>query len=173
MNWTLFFSIGVPILATAIVSIIAWLLKNAIGGLQKTDERIESKVDKIQSFSQVAANSIVEVQTLLTGNGYTINQRLAYTSASPVRLTDYGETLMKESGFTDVLKINSTFFVDLVKGKNPLSNYDIQEFSKKVLRELTDSNNQLLTPLKNYAYIKGLPLEILINSGVFFFGMRS
>lgn len=164
MDWKLFLSISIPIFATAIISFIAWLLKRAIMGLETTDQRIEKKVDKIESFSQAAASSIVEIQTLLTGRGFTVNQRLAYAPGSPTMLTDYGETLMKDSGFYEVLKKNSVFFVDLVKRKNPSTNYDIQEFSRKVLKELTDLNNPLILQLKNYAYNKGLPLEILINT---------
>lgn len=164
MDWKLFFSIGVPIFAASIMAIIGWLLKRAITGLEATDQRIEKKVDKIESFSQAAASSIVEIQTLLTGRGFTVSQRLAYAPGSPTRLTDYGETLMKDSGFYEILKNNSAFFVDLVKSKNPSTNYDIQELSRKVLKELTDSNNTLILPLKNYAYNKGLPLEILINT---------
>lgn len=164
MDWKLFFSIGVPIFATAVISIIAWLLKRAIIGLETTDQRIEKKVDKIESFSQAAASSIVEIQTLLTGRGFTVNQRLAYAPGSPTRLTDYGETLMQDSGFYEILKNNPAFFVGLVKSKNPSTNYDIQELSRKVLKELTDSNNALVLSLKNYAYNKGLPLEILVNT---------
>ena len=164
MDWKLFFSIGVPIFAAVIISVIGWLLKKAINGLEITDQRIEKKVDKIESFSQVAASSIVEIQTLLTGRGFTVNQRLAYAPGSPTKLTDYGETLMQESGFYEILKNNSAFFVNLVKEKNPSTNYDIQELSRKVLKELTDTNNTLILPLKNYAYNKGLPLEILVNT---------
>lgn len=158
--WT----IAVPIIATIIFGIIAWLIKNAIGGLQEADKRIESKVDKIEAFTKVAANSIVEIQTLMGGKGFTINQRLAFTPGSPLKLTEYGETLMRESGFYDILSKNHRFFVDLVKSKNPQTNYDIQEFSMSVLKELAMANNVLAIPLKNYAFSKGLPLDIILNS---------
>ncbi len=71
---------------------------------------------------------------------------------------------MKDSSFYEILQNNSAFFVDLVKSKDPSTNYDIQEFSRRVLKELTDSNNTFILPLKNYTYNKGLPLEILVNT---------
>lgn len=156
--------LAIPIIATIIIAVIAYLLKRAIDGLERTDARIEGKVDKIESFTHVAANSIVEIQTLLGGRGFTINQKLAYAPGSPIKLTEYGENLMKESNFYDTLGKDKKGFVDLVIAKNPQSNYDIQEFSRKVLKELSDSNSPLISSLKNYAYNKGLPLEILLNS---------
>ncbi len=157
-------SILIPAIATIVFSIIGWLIKRAINNLEKTDERIEGKVDKIESFTRVAANSIVEMQTLMSGQGYTIAQKLAYTPGSPLKLTDYGETLMKESGFYEILKNNRPTLIDLVKNRNPQTNYDIQENSMAVLKELAKSNNKLVAPLKNYAFNKGLNLEILLNS---------
>jgi len=162
MNETL--SILLPIIATAVMLVIGWLIKRAISGLEETDKRIESKVDKIESFTKNASNSIVEIQTLMSGKGFTINQRLAYTSGSPIKLTEYGETIMKESGFYDILIKNHKFLVDSVKSKNPQTNYDIQEFSMLVIKELVNANNPNLISLKNYSFDKGLPLEIIINS---------
>lgn len=153
-----------PIICTAIIAVIAWLIKKAIDNLEATDKRIEGKVDRIETFTNNAATSIVEIQTLLGGKGFTINQKLAYSPGSPLKLTEYGETLMKESGFYDTLAKNHKFFVDLVKSKNPQTNYDIQELSTVVLKELINANNSLVVPLKNYSYNKGLPLEIIINS---------
>lgn len=164
MDLKLILSIGFPVIASIFISIIGWLIKKAIDGLEKTDERIEKKVDNIERFTKVASNSIVEIQTLLGGRGFTINQKLAYTPGSPLKLTEYGESLMKESGFLDVLKANTDFFVDLVRGKNPQTNYDIQEYSTIVVKELISANNPLVISLKNYAYNKGLPLDIIINS---------
>lgn len=153
-----------PVVATAVMLTIGWLIKNALSNLQSSDSRLEAKIDKIESFTKAAANSIVEIQTLLGGRGFTINQKLAYAPGSPLKLTEYGETLMKESGFYITLQDNRRFFVDLVKSKNPQTNYDIQECSMKILKELAGANNSLLIPLKNYAFNKGLPLEILLNS---------
>ena len=164
MNWGLTLSIGVPILAAIVVGIFGWLLKRAVDGLGETDKRIEKKVDAIESFTKAASNSIVEIQTLLGGKGFIINQKLAYSPGSPLKLTEYGETMMRESGFYDTLSKNVKFFTDLVRAKNPQTNYDIQEYSTVVVRELVSANNPFVTQLKNYSYNKGLPLDILINS---------
>lgn len=71
---------------------------------------------------------------------------------------------MKESGFYDILIKNRKFLVDAVKDKKPKTNYDIQEFSTLVIKELVNINDTNLISLKNYSFNKGLPLEIIVNS---------
>lgn len=135
-------------------------LEEKLGILPKLDNRI-SQLDS--HFSQVT-NAIVEIQTLLTGRGFTINQRLVVTNASPTRLTDYGEQLKQESGFHKIMQAEKGFLINLVKTKNPKTNYDIQEYSLQVLKELAADNNPILFPLKNYAYEKGLVLDIILQA---------
>lgn len=132
---------------------------------EKVDE-LKKEVGNIEGFSRSAANAIVEIQTHLTGKGFVINQRLAYVSKSPIRLTDYGETMMRESGFYDALKdeANKKTLIDLVRAKKPQTNYDIQQFSTDVIQEAVEKNHPIAIKLKNYTYEKGLPLEIVVNS---------
>ena len=111
-------------------------------------------------------NAIVEIQTHLTGKGFAIKQRLAYTSNSPLNLTDYGEILMEESGFNDIIGNSEKreYLIKLVITKQPKTNYDIQQFSMDTMAELVELNDPAVIPLKNYAYKKGLNLEIILNS---------
>lgn len=121
------------ILSTAIlllIGIIGYFLKDKLKNLDKLDSRI----------SQIT-NAIVEIQTMLTGRGYSINQKLVITSASPTRLTDYGEQMMQETGFYKITEANKRFLIDKVTEKNPKTNYDIQEFSLLVLKDLVVQNH--------------------------------
>lgn len=126
--------------------------------------KLESHAEKLDAHLSQTTNAIVEIQTLLTGRGFSINQRLVVTSASPTRLTDYGEQMMQDSGFYKILEDNKRILIDLVKGKNPKTNYDIQEFSLFVLKDLAASNNPIIFPLKNHAYQKGLVLDIILQA---------
>lgn len=145
-------------------------VKKKITNLEAVDRKLDildhvkNKVDSIEKFSQSAANAIVEIQTHLGSRGYNINQKLAITSASPTRLTDYGDQLMEESGFRKIMGEHRRFLIDLVKGKNPNTNYDIQEYSLQVLKDIIASNNEIFYPLKNYAYQKGLLLDIILQA---------
>jgi len=144
------------ILSTAIlilIGIIGYFLKEKLGVLGK----LEVKISQI-------TNAIVEIQTLLTGRGYTINQKLVITNSSPMKLTEYGEQMMQESGFYKIAEANKRFLIDLVKNKSPKSNYDIQEFSYQILKELATQNHPVSIPLKNYVFQKGLVLEIILQA---------
>lgn len=152
-----------------LIGLIAWLWKSGkyFGALEEKLNvlpKLEDHIEKLDSHLSQTTNAIVEIQTLLTGRGFTINQRLVVTSASPTRLTEYGEQLIDESGFHKILEENKRFLIDLVSGKNPRTNYDIQEFSLQALKELTTSNNPIIFPLKNYAYQKGLVLDIILQA---------
>jgi len=138
-------------------------LKEGLDGLKKDVGRID---DRLEVFSQSATGAIVEIQTHLTSRGFKINQRVAYTSGSPIHLTDYGETILKESGFFDAMKDenNRQKMTTLVRAKNPKTNYDIQQFAADVVREISENNDPVGIRLKNYAYEKGLPLGLVVNS---------
>src|SRR3989344_4456496 len=123
-------------------------LKEGLDGLKKDVGRID---DRLEVFSQSATGAIVEIQTHLTSRGFKINQRVAYTSGSPIHLTDYGETILKESGFFDAMENESTKqkMIAVVKAKNPQTNYDIQQFATDAMREFAEHNDPVGVRLKN------------------------
>jgi transcription initiation factor TFIIIB Brf1 subunit/transcription initiation factor TFIIB len=147
-----------------LVVVGAWLL--TLGRKLQILDDLKEKTNRIESFSQVAANAIVEIQTQLAGRGFVVNQKLAYTPGSPLQLTEFGKTIIKESGFETVItdQTKRTYLINLVRAKNPQTNYDIQQFSMGVMKELADRNDANAVRLKEYAYQKGLPLEIVVNA---------
>lgn len=133
--------------------------------LQILDD-LKEDVNNLDKLSKCSTNAIVEIQTHLSGKGFAINHTLAYSANSPIQLTDYGEMLMKESGFTDIIKNQEKrdYLVKLVKDKNPTTNYDIQDYSMNTMKELAQKNDTVVVPLKEYAFKEGLTLEIILNS---------
>ncbi len=159
------------IIIVAVIGVIGWLLKEQIKDLKDTDKRIEGKIDKIgEKFSKVEihnsrlVSAIVEIQGFFTKKGYPLSQNIAITPGSPLRLTEYGEQLIDETGFNKILSDNKIELINLVKGRNPQTNYDIQEYSTQVMKELVRSNNPIVKPLKEYAFQKGLMLDIILDS---------
>jgi hypothetical protein len=118
------------------------------------------------SFCKSATNAIVEMQTHLAGKGFCINQKLAYTNNSPLKLTEWGEKIMWDSGFaSEILNPEKRdYLIKLVKAKDPKTNYDIQQNSIDVMNELAEVNDPIAVPIKEYAYKEGITLEILLNS---------
>lgn len=156
-------SILVGLLGTGgLVGLLIWLWKSG-----KFFGKLEEKlgvISKLENHFNQITNAIVEIQTHLTSRGYTINQRIVLTSSSPTRLTDYGEQLMQETGFYKIAETNQRILTDLVRAKNPKTNYDIQESSLQTLKDLAVSNNPILDPLKNYAFQKGLVLDVILQA---------
>lgn len=153
----LIIGIGIP----AIIGAFIYIGKK----LQILDD-LKSQSTEHNSFCKNATNSIVEIQTHLANNGFIINNRLAYSSNSPIKLTDWGEFLMEKSGFKKIISNPSKreYLIKLVKRKKPGNNYDIQQFSMDTMAELAEVNDPIAVPLKEYAYKEGLNLEIIINS---------
>lgn len=145
-----------------LVVIGGWLL--FLGRKSQVIDDLKEGFQKIQSNIAQITNAIVEIQTHLSGRGFDIRYGLAITHQSPMSLTEYGEQLMRESGFYQIAEQNKRLLVDLVKGKNPKTNYDVQELSYQVLKELATQNDPIAVPIKNYAYEKGLALDFLLQT---------
>ncbi len=140
--------------------------KDIKSDIKNLDKEVKSEIKSLERNLNVSTNAIVEMQSLLSGKGFTIRQQLAYTASSPIKLTEFGEELMKDSGFVEIIKNpeKKDYLIKFVRAKNPQTNYDIQEFSMAVMKELANNNDTIAVPLKNYAYNKGLTLDLILNS---------
>jgi hypothetical protein len=87
---------------------------------------------------------------------------LTVEPGSPLKVTEYGDKLLRESGFYDILNANSADLVKAVKGLHPKTNYDIQESAFTVIKDLLEKSDEKLIPLKNYAFNNGMEVDILI-----------
>ncbi len=125
--------------------------------------RIFSDVDSIKKELKPMSPAIVEIQDKLTSTGHKILFPITVTNNSPMKLTEVGEKLMKDSGFDKVISDNKKYFVDKVKEKKPKNNYDIQQSSMALIHELLTTNDPKLTPVKTYAYEEGVPVEIFVQ----------
>ena len=149
--------IGVPAIICACIY---------IGRKLQILDLLNSQSSETAAFCKSATTAIVEMQTHMTSSGFQISNKLAYTSKSPLKLTDWGEKIMKESGFSYAIMHpeKRATLIKLVKAKDPQTNYDIQQYSMDVMFELAEVNDPIAIPLKEYAYKEGITLEILLNS---------
>jgi len=127
-------------------------------------KRLIDQVDGISKELKPIRPAIIELQNLITSTSKPekIMFPLTVEPGSPLKVTDYGESLLKESGFYDVMAKNATALVESVKAKNPRTNYDIQESSFEVIRELLETADNLLVPLKKYVFNSGMEIEVLV-----------
>jgi hypothetical protein len=142
-----------------LLAVIAVLL-GAIGFFVK---KILDKTDKLETEFKPIPPAILEIQHKFTEAGHSLIHPLTVKPGSPLELTDYGKRLIKESGFNNVLKKCRNALVQKVRDRHPTTNYGIQEESINVIKELLNSDDETLKPLKDYAYNNGLPIDILVQ----------
>ena len=141
-------------------------VSQGIKDLKSDIKDVTGEIKNLEKSLNVSNAAIIELQTLLADKGFNVRQHIIFTSHSPIQLTDYGQQLIRESGFSGIMQDEEKvrYLVSLVKAKNPQTNYDIQESAMKVMQELAGSNDPLVVPLKNYAYENGLALDLILKS---------
>jgi len=147
-----FFGLSPKLVGPAIVvGIIAWLV-------------ITNKFDKALNPIK---NAIVEIQSILANAGNSIKYLLTETSKSPVKPTEYGVKLVKESSLKNILDTRRAKFIRELKEKldkhRPFTDYDIQEQARMLLVDYKD--NKIMIPVKNYAFQNGISVEIILRTG--------
>ncbi len=79
---------------------------------------------------------------------------------SPVALTERGNKVLTESGGQKFIEDNLNELKEKVELKNPKTSYDVQEYSKVVIEELT--TDERINNMKEYLYKEGMELDDLI-----------
>ena len=79
---------------------------------------------------------------------------------SPFRITEKGYNALKESGAQKFIDNNRLILIKKVEDMNPKSSYDVQEYSKLVINQYTDSDDFI--EIKEYIYEKGFDLESMV-----------
>jgi hypothetical protein len=147
---------------TALVGLLFWFLKRNFDQLDKSDMRIEGKVDKVGEKVEETRGAVIEMQDTFNRMGYPMQRILKTTS--PVELTEYGKKLVEESGFNRIFSENREEILGWVKERNPKNQYDAQEISRTVLLE--HQNDPIFELLKQYAFQHAeTSLEQILRAG--------
>jgi hypothetical protein len=151
-----------PVITILIVT-IGWFLKDKfkdfkdkIQDLIKTDERLESKMDCVDTKVGNIDGRVANIEGRM-GIGYS-------TASSPVRLTPRGEAILTQSKMKEIVdnEDNKKKILDkILIGKKPTTAYDAQERTKNVIK--TMANDSMFIPVKNYAFEKGVELDIILD----------
>lgn len=121
----------------------------------KTDLKgLNSRTGRLESVTQ-------EIQSVLKSAGASLHQPLLIGPGSPLKLTDAGEELAKRIGGHGFIEEHTDFFFALIEKLNPISEYDIQEASNRVLLESV--SHPVLNPIKKFAYENGMSIETLLG----------
>lgn len=108
-------------------------------------------------------NAINEIQTSLKSLGLSFDHLLTEAPGSPLRPTEHGAKLIRESGMEGILDRNKEFLVNKLKDSLPenYTDYDVQEMARGVLISL--KNDPMMNPIKEYAYKNALEADRILR----------
>jgi hypothetical protein len=129
--------------------------------LDQRVKHLETDIAEIKAHCKTMNDKVVACEVRQEERG----EKPLVKRKSPISLTERGLDLLKNSGGQAWISTNRDSLLAALKAKNPQSPYDVQEFSKQVLKE--KEADPLMSPLKDYAYQQGLDLnDILLVMGI-------
>lgn len=148
------------VFTASLVAIIGYFIKDKFRSQAEADRRIEGKIDTTNSKLDKVCDRVSHIEGRM-GIGY-------LASASPVKLTDKGNELLKESGIKEILDSNKDYiFKKIISAPKPVTAYDAQEKTKEVISSLAD--DPIFIPVKDYAFTKGMELPIILSVASIYF----
>ncbi|HEY6737052.1 MAG TPA: hypothetical protein VI322_05035 [Candidatus Saccharimonadia bacterium] len=148
---------------TPIATLVVTILLGLVGLIVYFLKRLINQVDALAQEIKPIRPAIVELQGLLApAKLKKLLFPLTVAPGSPLKVTPFGEKLLVESGFKDIIDANADRLVESVKSRGPKTNYDIQEAAFATIRELIEKSDPLLTPIKSYAFNNGLELDLMV-----------
>ncbi|MDD5569304.1 MAG: hypothetical protein PHG23_02745 [Candidatus Pacebacteria bacterium] len=125
---------------------------------------IEQKSNINKTISPIRF-AIVEIQTLFRESGKSIQYSLTETPGSPLKPTEFGLKLIRESGIDKIIEENrSSLFEKLDKKllKNTTA-YDVQEKSREILLSL--KNDPIINSVKDYSFNNAIEIDVILRLG--------
>ena len=126
---------------------------------------IKVSIDSIKVSMVRMKNAIIEMQTIFAQNGTMLQHHLIEASASPLAPTEYGSKFIHDSGLERILNERSFFLKTELSKRLPENHtkYDVQENARSLLVDL--KNNEITNPVKNYAFERGINVDIILRAG--------
>lgn len=147
---------------TILVTMIAFFGKSRLSDIDKKLTAVDTRLTSIDKELRPLTPAIVEIQSKFTEGGHSIMLPITVSPGSPLKLTEYGEKVLKDFGFHEVFKKARDQLISEVITMEPKTNYDIQEDAKIVIQNTFASDDPVFKPMKDYAYNNGLPVELVI-----------
>ena len=145
-----------------ITNLLLAVIAALIGAIGYFVKKILDSTAKMQSELKPLTPAIIEIQGKFTQAGHQLLFPLTVAPGSPLHVTEYGDKLLRESGFYEVLKKNHGHLVTLVKDLKPKTNYDIQQDATEVVKSLLESDDEMALCLKEYAFNNWIDLSVLV-----------
>lgn len=155
-------------LITGLIGLLFWFMRDKFKSLEKADERIETNIrgdikDKFD-IQEKTDNRIEKSVKKITRWAVSIDSRVnriedyfgtaPFTSHSPLRLTEIGKEILKQSGIGEMASQFKDQLLQKIREENPETAYDVQEITRQVFRDF-DFGSDNVRKLKEYAFQNG------------------
>ena len=121
---------------------------------------------KLHKHLNPIKHAIIEIQSLMVNAGISVS-RLTEKGQSPLNPTDYGLTLINDSGLGRILKENQAKLLEelhkLLEKNKPITPYDVQEKARDFLIQKKDE--KIMIEVKTYAFENALSVETVLRTG--------
>jgi hypothetical protein len=128
---------------------------------QKVDDLKEDmkEANKKIDFLRTDADTLKEFKV----NAQKFIDKNLYEARSPLSLSEFGEKIVRESGFLEIFSKCKDELALKLKEKDPKTQYDVQENSRALMNELGDYIP--FQPIKTYAFKNGLDYLQILRAG--------
>ena len=162
---TIIFNVNAGMLIVSMAVFFISLFAIIWKGKKEISDAIKEEIMPFKKTGTNIVNAITEVQTILRNKfkGLNIAHSLVEKSGSPLRPTEYGVQLIKDSGLEKILDDNKDFLCTKLKASLPkeYTEYDVQEKARSLLIELKD--DPILNPVKKWIYENPTDIEVLLK----------
>ena len=126
--------------------------------IDKSAESIETIETQINEFSKTLA----KLEEFKISTQKFIDNKI-YQSQSPLSLTEFGEKLIKDSGFRRIFDKEKDVLVAELEKKQPKTKYDVQEKARELMNELQEYLP--FQAIKKYAFEHGQDYGQILRAG--------
>lgn len=158
-NWI---SLGVSIALSIVSAIAASLL--TMGKYREKVDRLEKDVEKVYSKVDTLRSDVDKMTAAVGSLEKSVDKLSGYSqSHSPIRLTDKGQRVIDDSGFSQIFSnIKDDLLKDL-EDQAPRSQYDAQEKARMMLSSMTDDKR--FRSVEKWAYENGEDFAQILRAG--------
>jgi hypothetical protein len=153
-------SIIVSVIVSALTTIAGYLI--FFGRKLEQLDRLCKDHDSLSTETKELLKEIAALKEFKANTQKFIDSSI-YKSKSPLSLTEFGEKLIKESGFKEIFEKEKGNLAGKLFGKQPKTKYDVQEKARELMNELTEYLP--FQPLKEYAFKTGNDYAQILRAG--------
>lgn len=148
---------------TGLIGLLFWFLKRNFDQLDKSDVRIENKIEKVDD----KVNKLDKTVTIMKGKMDFLWDERMVLSRSPLELNEFGQKIFNQSGIKKIVDKRFEYLYQKIKEKKPRNAYWVQEYTKSTVYKLR-GDEKLLPKLEKAAYEAGTDIDSILFAGAIY-----